>query len=74
MSDEELLTLLQEMKDRCDKQAQDLARLAAAGVTIRTGDGGSIDDLVEREYQAGQSIEQAMEPIRDRIASRTSAP
>jgi hypothetical protein len=70
-----MLKLLQGIKDRCDNQAADLARLKAAGVDVQDDDGITLDDMIQREYQAGQNIERAMLPIRDRVArgARTSS-
>lgn len=70
MTDAEMLKLLQAIKDRCDKQAADLLTLEAAGVDVRSDDGITLKDMIEREYEAGQNIEKAMRPIRDRIANR----
>lgn len=68
MTDVEMLKLLQAIKDRCDKQASDLATLEAAGVDVQADDGTTFDDMMQREYQAGQNIEKAIRTIRDRIA------
>lgn len=71
MTAAEMLKLLQAIKDRCDKQASDLARLKAAGVDVEGDDGTTLDDMIQREYEAGQNIEKTMQPIRDRIARGT---
>jgi len=68
MTDAEVLKLLQAIKDRCDTQASDLAKLKAAGVDVQGDDGTTLDDMIQREYQAGQNVEKATRPIRDRIA------
>ena len=68
MTDAEMLEFLQAIKDRCDKQASDLATLKSLGVAVAGNDGITLDDMIERELQAAQNIENAMQPIRVRIA------
>lgn len=72
MTDTDMLNLLQAIKDRCTKQATDLAKLKSVGVDVKGDDGVTLDDMIQREYDAEQNIEKAMRPIRDRIAQATS--
>jgi len=71
MTDTDMLNLLQAIKDRCAKQATDLAKLKSVGVDVKSDDGTTLDDMIQREYDAEQNIEKAMQVIRGRIASGT---
>lgn len=67
MTDQELLTVLKGLRDQADKQAQDLAKLKAAGVDVETDDGTTLDDMIQREYDASQRLERTMATIRSRL-------
>lgn len=68
MTDGELLKLLQGMRDRCDKQMQDLLKLQDASVDLQAEDGRTLDDMIQQEFDATQRLERTMASIRSRTS------